>query len=90
MHGVPALLRKLARHFGDVIYGMALYDALRHLRRTRGRLEHLFLIITIGDLLGIPILPPYHVLRLLPYLVPEVSSWKRRMLRERDLTDLTV
>jgi hypothetical protein len=24
---------------------------------------------------------------LLPYVVPQISTWKRRMLRERDLTD---
>jgi hypothetical protein len=26
-------------------------------------------------------------LRLLPYVVPQISTWKRRMLREKDLTD---
>jgi hypothetical protein len=24
----------------------------------------------------------------LPYIIPEVNNWKRRMLREKDLTDL--
>ena len=33
-------------------------------------MEHLFILITMGDLLGIPILPPYYSLRLLPYVVP--------------------
>ena len=37
--------------------------------------------------LGVPILPPYYSLRLLPYVVPQISTWKRRMLREKDLTD---
>jgi hypothetical protein len=23
----------------------------------------------------------------LPYVVPQISTWKRRMLREKDLTD---
>jgi len=36
----------------------------------------------------VPILPPYYSLRLLPYIVPVVNVWKRRLLRERDLTDL--
>jgi hypothetical protein len=51
-------------------------------------LEHLFVLIVFGDILGIPIIPPYYTLRLLPYIVPAVSNWKRRMLREKDLTDL--
>ena len=35
----------------------------------------------------VPILPPYYSLRLLPYAVPQIATWKRRMLREKDLTD---
>ena len=55
--------------------------------KTRGSMEQLFILITMGDLQGVPILPPYYSPRLLPYVVPQISTWKRRMLRERDLTD---
>jgi hypothetical protein len=71
----------------SVLYGMAGHDMARFALKTRGSMEHLFILITMGDLLGIPILPPYYSLRLLPYVVPQISTWKRRMLRERDLTD---
>ncbi len=71
----------------DFIYGMATHEMARQALKTRGSMEHLFILITMGDLLGIPILPPYYSLRLLPYVVPQISTWKRRMLRERDLTD---
>jgi len=70
-----------------ILYGMAGHDMARFALKTRGSMEHLFILITMGDLLGIPILPPYYSLRLLPYVVPQISTWKRRMLRERDLTD---
>ena len=40
------------------------------------------------SLLGVPILPPYYSLRLLPYVTPQIAGWKRRMLRERDVTDI--
>ncbi|MEW6231365.1 MAG: hypothetical protein AB1566_03500 [Chloroflexota bacterium] len=76
--------------FGSVkefIYGMAAHDMTRYALKTRASMEHLFILITMGDLLGIPILPPYYSLRLLPYVVPQISTWKRRMLREKDLTD---
>ncbi|MBI4494650.1 MAG: hypothetical protein HY690_17880 [Chloroflexi bacterium] len=71
----------------EVMYGMASHDMTRHAIRTRASMEHLFILITMGDLLGVPILPPYYSLRLLPYVVPQISTWKRRMLREKDLTD---
>jgi hypothetical protein len=70
-----------------MLYGMAGHDMARYALKTRGSMEHLFILITMGDLLGVPILPPYYSLRLLPYVVPQISTWKRRMLRERDLTD---
>jgi hypothetical protein len=73
--------------FKDIVYGMSSHEMTRHAVRTRASMEHLFILITMGDLLGIPILPPYYSLRLLPYVVPQISSWKRRMLREKDITD---
>jgi hypothetical protein len=51
-------------------------------------MEHLFLLITFGDLVGVPIIPPYYCMRLLPFIVPQIHAWRRRLLRERDLTDL--
>ena len=71
----------------QVLYGMAIHDQVRALQRSRGTLEHLFVLISFGDLLGVPILPPYYSLRLLPFVVPLIGNWKRRMLRERDLID---
>ena len=69
------------------VYGMAAHDMTRYALKTRSSMEHLFILITMGDLLGVPILPPYYSLRLMPYVVPQISTWKRRMLREKDLTD---
>jgi hypothetical protein len=71
----------------QVLYGMAVHDQARALARQRGTLEHLFVLISFGDLLGVPILPPYYSMRLLPFVVPLINNWKRRMLRERDLID---
>lgn len=87
---VPKLdrLRELVRALGQVIYGMTIYDMVRELDKARANLEHLFILTVFGDLLGVPILPPYYSLRLLPYIVPTLDTWRRSMLREKDLTDL--
>ena len=74
--------------FKDIVYGMASHEMTRHAVRTRASMEHLFILITMGDLLGVPILPPYYSLRLLPHVTPQIAGWKRRMLRERDATDI--
>lgn len=85
--GRPGGLRGLFRKFREVTYGMAAHDMTRYALRSRASMEHLFILTTMGDLVGVPILPPYYSLRLLPYVVPQISTWKRRMLREKDLTD---
>ena len=83
----PKGLRGLVNAFKEVVYGMASHDMARQAIRTRASMEHLFILTTMGDLLGVPILPPYYSMRLLPYVVPQISTWKRRMLREKDMTD---
>ena len=82
-----ALATRIWHSIQDTVYGMAAHDMSRAALRTRASMEHLFILITMGDLLGIPILPPYYSLRLLPYVVPQIATWKRRMLREKDVAD---
>jgi len=83
----PGRLKGVLGHLREITYGMAAHDMTRSALRTRASMEHLFILVTMGDMLGVPILPPYYSLRLLPYAVPQIATWKRRMLREKDLTD---
>jgi len=67
---------------------MTVFDWVSGMRRERADVERFFVLITFGDMVGLPVLPPYYTLRLLPYVVPVLDRWKRSLLRERDLTDL--
>ena len=80
--------RKIFSTLGEVLYGMTIYDWVLELERARNEQDRLFTMIVFGDLLGVPLLPPYYTLRLVPYIVPTLNSWQRSMLRERDFTDL--
>jgi hypothetical protein len=71
----------------DFAYGMGGYEFARHALETRAALETMFMVVTVGDMIGLPVIPPYYSLRLLPFVVPEVATWKRRVLRERDVTE---
>ena len=82
------LTLKAVQTLREVMYGMTVYDWVHELDKTRNEHNRLFTMIVFGDLLGVPILPPYYTLRLIPYLVPDFKGWQRSMLRERDLTDL--
>jgi hypothetical protein len=70
----------------DVIYGLMAHDPASFALRNRASMEHLFILITMGDILGVPVHHPYYSLRLLPYIIPKIPNWKRRMLKEKDLT----
>jgi len=80
--------RTTGRTIFDIFYGATVYEMVRDLHKERAHREHLFILIVFGDILGVPILPPYYSLRLLPYVVPSIAGWKSSMLRERDLTEL--
>lgn len=82
------LIKTAFKTLGDMIYGATIYEMVRDLNKQRSHIEHLFVLVVFGEFLGIPVLPPYYTLRLLPYVVPNITGWKRSMLRERDLTEL--
>jgi hypothetical protein len=63
------------------------FEFARQALETRAALENLFMTVVVGDMIGLPIIPPYYSLRLLPYVTPEVQTWKRRVLREREFSD---
>jgi len=86
---IRSRLRRAMQTAGQIVYGMTTYEWVQSTRRGRGEVESLFVLINFGALLGLPILPPYYTLRLLPYVVPTLHRWKRSLLLERDWTDLT-
>jgi len=81
--GEKSFLEKVREFF----WGMIGYEFEEHAVEMRTTLESLFLAITFGDMLGLPIIPPYYSLRMLPYVVPNIATWKRRVSREREFTD---
>jgi hypothetical protein len=71
----------------ELLYGMTGHEFARHAMATRASLETVFMVSVVGDMIGLPVMPPYYSLRLLPFVVPEIATWKRRVLRERELTE---
>ena len=71
----------------EFLYGMFGMEIASHAMEMRASLESLFMLGTVGDMIGVPVLPPYYSLRLLPYVVPNIATWKRRVLREREFSD---
>lgn len=75
-------MRRALREF---FYGVAGYEIAQQALELRAAVERLFMLGLFGDMLGVPILPPYYGLRLLPYVTPQIQGWKKSVLREREL-----
>jgi hypothetical protein len=85
---LAARLKGSRKVVGEIMYGLFLHETVLTMKKERGHLDNLFMLVIFGDLVGLPLLPPYYSLRLLPHIVFSVERWKRRVLREKDLTDL--
>ncbi len=72
---------------GEIMYGLLLHEPVLVMRKERGHLDNLFMLVIFGDMIGLPLLPPYYSLRLLPHIMPSLRTWRRRVLREKDVTD---
>ncbi len=77
-------LARFREAVGKFVYGLTGYEFARHAMEMRHEMEAVFMVVTLGDLIGVPVLPPVYSLRLLPYVVPEIATWKRDMARHRE------
>lgn len=80
LKGSPKVIR-------EIMYGLMLHEMDMEMKKEKGHLDNLFMLVVFGDLVGLPLLPPYYSMRLLPHIIPSLEMWKRRLLREKDLTD---
>jgi hypothetical protein len=84
---VTVRLHRLVAILKDVLYGMFLHEHVVAQRKAARRIEQLLFLVTMGDIVGIPIIPPYYSLRLMAHYSLDLDKWKRFVIRERDFTD---
>ena len=87
LFSVAAKLKGLSKAVREIAYGLMLHEMDLEMKKEKGHLDNLFMLVVFGDLIGLPVLTPYYSMRLLPHIVPSLQRWKRRLLREKDLTD---
>jgi hypothetical protein len=80
-------LKSSRKVIGEVMYGLLIHEPVLVMKKERGHLDNLFMLVIFGDMIGLPLLPPYYSLRLLPHIIPSINTWRRRVLREKDVTD---
>ncbi|NLT24167.1 MAG: hypothetical protein GXX82_14080 [Syntrophorhabdus sp.] len=87
---LSSTLRSLRKTVREFLYGMTVHELDVEIRKDRGHLNNLFMLIVFGDLVGLPILPPFYAMRLLPHIIPHLDRWKKGICRERDITEIFI
>ncbi|MDI7248364.1 MAG: hypothetical protein QME92_13050 [Bacillota bacterium] len=85
---VTVTARRFLQSAREFLYGLTGYEFAETARRRRVACEQVFMLAIIGDLLGAPIPRSYYSLGLLPHLAAAIPGWRRRMLKEKDLTEV--
>jgi len=80
---------RIKKNLRDFFFGATAFEIQQTVRQEKLARLDLILLSSFGDILGVPVFPPYHSLRLLPYFYPALGSWKKRMLKKRDLTEIS-
>jgi hypothetical protein len=85
---ISGILGKTRKTLNEVFYGMTAYELQLEMKKEKGALNNLLMLMVFGDIIGVPLFPPYYSMRLLPFVVPHITTWKRNIQREKDLTDI--
>jgi hypothetical protein len=67
----------------EVLYGLFAFDLEQGLRAEALQKGDIFLALTVGHLLGLPLHTSYYSLRILPHVFGDLPVWRRRTCRER-------
>ena len=79
-----ARLRGALQSLKQFLYGASGYEFVRHALGMKREAQSLFMLVTMGQLVGVPIIPPLYTLRLLPYLASDLQKWKRDVARKKE------
>ncbi|HIC92816.1 MAG TPA: hypothetical protein EYP09_01000 [Anaerolineae bacterium] len=76
------------RKVKDFLWGLFLYDLYLDAARREAQYKDALNLFLLGQFLGLPLMNSSISLRLLPYLFPELSDWKKRQLKEKEIIEL--
>jgi hypothetical protein len=53
-------LKDFSKVLKEILYGLTAHELDLELKKERGKLDQLFMLVVFGDLVGLPLLPPYY------------------------------
>lgn len=68
-------------------WGFMFFEWYHELQHERAKYNDVMNLILFGELIGIPLMNSTIGLRLLPFVLPELQSWKHRQLEEHEIIE---
>lgn len=79
--------KKVKNALKDFLYGMTAADMVQTVKKMEFNINAALMCVTIGDLVGVVVVPPIYKYNLLLHWFPYIDVWKRQILREKDFLE---
>jgi hypothetical protein len=79
--------KKIKYMIKNFVYGMTVAEMVWEAKKEKFKRNAAMMVVAIGDLIGLPTFSTLYKLNLLKYWLPEVETWKRHLLREKDFLE---
>jgi hypothetical protein len=78
----------LLRGVREFFYGFLLHGMVSGVYEKKAELDDVFMLLILGESIGVPVLPGVYHLRLVPYSVARFPGWKKKIVKPKDLLDI--
>lgn len=78
---------RIRYRLNEVMWGFFIYEFWHGVHEERTRYADALNVLMIGELLGIPLMNSTITLRLLPYMLPDLKTWKERQLTDPEILE---
>ena len=72
----------------DLFFGIFYYGMYQQIVHTARKYKDVVHVLVVGELLGVPSLSNYYTLRLLPYVLDEITQVKKIVTKDYDVLEL--
>jgi len=84
MEKAVLFIRKIVQAAVDFSFNSSAYGVTREVMSQRNELDTLFLLLILGDSVGVPVFRSYYSYQLFPHLLLRLAIWKRNLLRRKE------
>lgn len=79
--------KKVKNSLKNVLYGATVTNIVKTYKKMAFEMNEALMLVTIGDLIGVVVIPPFYKYNLLVHWFPYINVWKRDLLREKEFLE---